>query len=368
MTITAVVSQAFGRYCEGSVHPAFAHIWVFALKHLHVGRSAMDSADPSQTLTIEASAVTVAMYCLIQFYIQLKEDLAHHRPFFQVLCIKLVIFFSFWQSVRIRCRRPSLEYPADACSQLLISLLTSTKALEPSDKINYADFKIGIPSMLLCIEMAIFAVMHIYAFSYKDYRISKATAHYEGGGYQGGFLGWKAFLDAYNPWDIISAIGRSFRWLFVGRRTRLDDISYDQHRPDSMILKNTPTETGYVGARPKKDFTSAVGIGPKQGKYQPLQDDDSGDPFADPQGPSSQAHSYASASREGYAGVSLPSSSIDLGDGPNSRWRDEDHLMASHPAPRVGEVIPPSPEQSKLPGFEAPRHGFGASSSGSGRP
>ena len=40
------------------------------------------------------------MFCLIQFYIQLREDLAEHRPFMKVLCIKLVIFFSFWQTVR----------------------------------------------------------------------------------------------------------------------------------------------------------------------------------------------------------------------------------------------------------------------------
>ena len=39
------------------------------------------------------------MFCLIQFYIQLREDLAEHRPFMKVLCIKLVIFFSFWQTV-----------------------------------------------------------------------------------------------------------------------------------------------------------------------------------------------------------------------------------------------------------------------------
>ena len=28
MTIVAVVSQAFGVYCEESLNPAFAHIWV----------------------------------------------------------------------------------------------------------------------------------------------------------------------------------------------------------------------------------------------------------------------------------------------------------------------------------------------------
>ena len=40
------------------------------------------------------------MYCLIQFYIQLRLDLAAHSPFLKVVAIKLVIFLSFWQTVR----------------------------------------------------------------------------------------------------------------------------------------------------------------------------------------------------------------------------------------------------------------------------
>lgn len=39
------------------------------------------------------------MYCLIQFYLQTKTDIAQHQPFIKILCIKLVIFLSFWQSV-----------------------------------------------------------------------------------------------------------------------------------------------------------------------------------------------------------------------------------------------------------------------------
>jgi len=74
-----MITQLLNRYCESSLSPAFAHVWV---------------------ISFESLSVTVAMYCLIQFYIQLKGDLAEHRPFLKVACIKLVIFFSFWQSVR----------------------------------------------------------------------------------------------------------------------------------------------------------------------------------------------------------------------------------------------------------------------------
>lgn len=39
-------------------------------------------------------------------------------------------------------------------------------------------------------------------------------------------MGWKAFLDAMNPWDIIKSIARGLRWAFVGMRYRRRDTSY----------------------------------------------------------------------------------------------------------------------------------------------
>jgi len=78
--------------------------------------------------------------------------------------------------------------------------------------------------------MAIFSVMHLFAFSWRVYRISDdPQVGTEAGGaqrYKGGRLGIKAYLDAFNPWDILKAITRGFRWLFVGRRHRFEDPSY----------------------------------------------------------------------------------------------------------------------------------------------
>lgn len=58
------------------------------------------TADRSfQVLGIEAAAVSIAMYCLIQFYIQIRLDIQQFSPFLKILSIKLVIFLSFWQTV-----------------------------------------------------------------------------------------------------------------------------------------------------------------------------------------------------------------------------------------------------------------------------
>ncbi|OTB03367.1 hypothetical protein M426DRAFT_60654 [Hypoxylon sp. CI-4A] len=207
MTITAVVTQYFERYCESSNSPVFAHIWVIA---------------------IEAIAVSIAMYCVIQFYIQLKEQLSEHKPFLKVLAIKLVIFLSFWQTIAI-------------------SLGTSTlHIVSPTAALAYPDLKVGIPSLMLCVEMAIFSILHLWAFPYAPYVEGAKTSFYpvpdpsmgvpprenEHSSKMGGFMGLKAFGDALNPWDIMKAFGRGMRWLFVGVKRRHEDPSYKAKAED----------------------------------------------------------------------------------------------------------------------------------------
>ncbi|KAK6199047.1 Cell wall integrity and stress response component 4 [Pestalotiopsis sp. IQ-011] len=209
MTITAVVTQYFDRYCESSDSPVFAHIWV---------------------LVIESVAVTIAMFCVVQFYIQLKEPLAEHKPFLKVLAIKLVIFLSFWQSSAI-------------------SVGTSTlHIVEANDALAYPDLKVGIPSLLLCVEMALFSILHLWAFPYSPYVPGAKQTFYpvpdpttgqparenERGEPQGGPMGIKAFIDAINLWDVVKAFGRGIRWLFVGVKKRHNDPSYSTNGRNSL--------------------------------------------------------------------------------------------------------------------------------------
>ena len=191
-------------------------------------------------------AVSIAMYMVIQFYVQLRHDLAPHKPFLKVLAIKLVIFLSFWQS-------------------FLISILTSAtfKVVEPTAKLAYPDLVVGIPSLLLCIEMAIFAVLHLFAFPYEPYTNSEQPSMFPGssiddiGPKQGGFLGIKALVDAMNPWDLVKGFARGMRWLFIGRKNREADISYktstlDFNNPSNendMTLEVTRTDSSYKGSQ-----------------------------------------------------------------------------------------------------------------------
>lgn len=181
------------------------------------------------------------MYCLIQFYVQLKEDISEHSPFLKILSIKLVIFLSFWQSI-------------------MISLLVSLGAIGATKKIAMVDLKYGLPELLILIEMSIFSILHLWAFSWKRYVITpggpEVTDFYGNGKatYQGGRMGFGGLADAMNPLDLLKAVGRSFRWLAVGRKNRLQDPSYKSHtdtiglQPSGSTLGNQSTAYGGAGA------------------------------------------------------------------------------------------------------------------------
>ncbi|KAJ6007679.1 hypothetical protein N7540_011655 [Penicillium herquei] len=270
MTIVAVATQATGRYCEESLSPAFAYIWV---------------------VVIESVSVTIAMYCLIQFYIQIKDDIKEHSPFLKILSIKLVIFLSFWQSE-------------------VISLLMSSGIVSGSKKVNTIDLKYSLPELLINIEMFIFAVLHLWAFPTKPYIITiqgqEVTDYYGNGkgSYEGGRWGIKALAEAMNPLDLVKAVGRGGRWLFVGRKNRMLDPSYRQTSTDSIGLQ-TP-QNGAV--TPGATYGSGVAMsGGQPGRYGSPPDEEGAvllahaqsNPEAGPLGAS-----YASDAEEYLAGQS----------------------------------------------------------------
>ncbi|KAL5342890.1 organic solute transporter Ostalpha-domain-containing protein [Aspergillus crustosus] len=283
MTIIAVVTQNFDVYCEQSLNPAFAHIWVLA---------------------IECVAVSIAMYCLIQFYIQIKDEVSEYSPFLKILSIKLVIFLSFWQTT-------------------MISFLFSSGVIKSSDKIAAPDLRVSLANLIISIEMALFAVLHLWSFPWKPYALEfqtdEITDMYGNGkrSYQGGRWGMGALFDAVNPIDLIRAVGRSMRWLFVGRKQRTTDPSY-QPSTESIGLNQTegavqPSDTSYGGA-------GSVMTGGTAGRY-------GRQPHGEDEGEVLLSHAQPNPS------------TADLGVPPpyeprdhlyyNSNRSDEDHLAAS---------------------------------------
>jgi len=83
--------------------------------------------------------------------------------------------------------------------------------------------------------MAIFAVFHIFAYSWRPYLISGGTT----ASYQGGVLGWKAFLDAFNVLDIVQELIRAWQWVFTGKDRRMDKV--ERPEDDNKLGEDTPS-------------------------------------------------------------------------------------------------------------------------------
>lgn len=96
-------------------------------------------------------SITVCLYALAMFWVCMSEDLAPFRPMPKFLCIKLIIFASYWQG-------------------LFLSILQFLGAI-PNDVPGYTadNLAAAIQDALICFEMPLFAIGHWYAFSWHDY-------------------------------------------------------------------------------------------------------------------------------------------------------------------------------------------------------
>ena len=101
-------------------------------------------------------SITWAAWVLVLFYLAFKPELAPHQPAYKFLCIKAVLFLSFWQSV-------ALAIAAQLSWIHEIGSYTST------------DVKTGINNLLLCIEMLFISYLHKRAFPYRQYKMTQGN-------------------------------------------------------------------------------------------------------------------------------------------------------------------------------------------------
>ncbi|XP_054981918.1 transmembrane protein 184C-like [Sorex araneus] len=94
-----------------------------------------------------------AMYSLLVFYKALKEELRPIQAMGKLLCVKLVVFVTFWQAVVI-----ALLVKFGVISQ------DSTWEWQTAESVAT-----GLQDFIICIEMFIAAILHHYTFSYTPY-------------------------------------------------------------------------------------------------------------------------------------------------------------------------------------------------------
>lgn len=128
--LASIVMKATGTYKEGYLGLTSGYMWSGIAYNI---------------------SVTLSLYSLGMFWVCMSKDLQPFRPVPKFLCVKLIIFASYWQG-------------------FMLSILVWLGAI-PDDVEGYTpdNLAAAIQDALICIEMPIFAVAHWYAFSWHDY-------------------------------------------------------------------------------------------------------------------------------------------------------------------------------------------------------
>ncbi|XP_075476136.1 protein LAZ1 isoform X1 [Primulina tabacum] len=128
--ISAVILEGFDVYCEGDFK--------------------LNCGYPYMAVILNFSQ-SWALYCLVQFYTITKDELAHIKPLYKFLTFKSIVFLTWWQGVAIA---------------LLYSI-----GLFKSPIAQALQFKSSIQDFIICIEMGIASVAHLYVFPAKPYEL-----------------------------------------------------------------------------------------------------------------------------------------------------------------------------------------------------
>ncbi|KAF2963073.1 hypothetical protein GQX73_g10503 [Xylaria multiplex] len=130
LALAAIIMKATGIYQEGYIGVSSGYLWSGIIYNI---------------------SVTVSLYSLGLFWVCMHDDLLPFRPVPKFLCIKLIIFASYWQG-------------------FLLSILVWIGAI-PDDVPEYTpdNLAAAIQDALICVEMPAFALAHWYAFSWHDY-------------------------------------------------------------------------------------------------------------------------------------------------------------------------------------------------------
>jgi len=125
---------------------------VFLNKYEYFGPFGATSANDYRAPQIYVSmiqnlSIFIAFTGLLKFYHAVDKDLAWCRPFAKFLCIKGVVFMTFWQG-------------------LAITILAETTDVGGSNAEEWAQ---SAQNFLICLEMLIFSIAHFYCFPTEEW-------------------------------------------------------------------------------------------------------------------------------------------------------------------------------------------------------
>ncbi|KAL9931438.1 hypothetical protein V8E36_009724 [Tilletia maclaganii] len=172
-TILTVGMEYMGVYCLASWMPWFGHLWMALI------------------ITI---SVSIAMYCVVQFYLPISEELKPYDPVLKFLAVKAVVFLTFWQ-------------------ESFLAVLISFGAIKDAKYWSAHEIGVGLGAILSCFEMVIFGFLHIKAFSYKPYcpaDPTRTTRRLRAFGHVLDFRDWFRHMKQSSAWAAANRKGEEF--------------------------------------------------------------------------------------------------------------------------------------------------------------
>ncbi|KAI6101629.1 DUF300-domain-containing protein [Pisolithus croceorrhizus] len=130
LAFASLIMKATGTYNEGDFRARSGYLYVSIIYN---------------------TSICLALWCLAVFWMCVNADLKPFRPVPKFLCVKGILFFSFWQSVIVS-------------SLVAVGVITRLGPYTDNEHIS-----LGLTDTLICFEMPFFAAAHMYAFSYRDF-------------------------------------------------------------------------------------------------------------------------------------------------------------------------------------------------------
>jgi len=127
-------------------------------------------------------SVTIALYGLVYFYHATCDHLSKFKPLNKLLCIKGVLFLSFWQGV-------------------VISILAHFNLIHETITMSLDQVETGLQDFLLCAEMLLAAVAHGYAYGVDEYAKAKQVT---------AIPVTQRIRDVFSFSDVVSDVGYTF--------------------------------------------------------------------------------------------------------------------------------------------------------------
>jgi len=147
---------------------AIASVLTFAFQSMGVygeGQFKWNVAYPYLAFFLNIS-VMYALYCLVKLFHAVNDELRdpiNWHPLGKFLCVKGVVFFTWWQGV-------------------LIFYLQAHGIIDDIGSWTGEEVANGLIDYCVCIEMVVFAIAHAYTFTYTEYlpsTVEQALAQYE---------------------------------------------------------------------------------------------------------------------------------------------------------------------------------------------